>query len=48
MIVLSVFYAKTEIICSVYGSKQNSKSKKKVILLMISNVKGWQYLAVEN
>ena len=40
-------YAKSEKIYPVYVSKPNSKREKQVIILMIPNGEGWNYLAVE-
>ena len=40
-------YAKKEKIYPAYVSKRNSNREKQVILLMIPNREGWNYLAVK-
>ena len=44
-IALNVLYAKKEIIYPAYVSKRNSNREKQIIILMITNGEGWQYLA---
>ena len=46
-IALNVFYTKKEKIYATYFSKHNSNREKQVILLMIPNGEGWDYLAVK-
>ena len=44
---LNVFYAKKEKIHLAYVSKHSSNREKQVLLLMISNGKGWNYVAIK-
>ena len=44
-IAVNVLYAKNKKIYSAYVSKYNSNRQKQVALLVISNGKGWHYLA---
>ena len=46
-IALNVLYAKKEIIYPAYVSKRNSNREKQIIILMITNGEGRQYLAVK-
>ena len=45
-IALNVFHARKAKIYLAYVSKLNSNPEKQVVLLMILNGEGWQYLAV--
>ena len=47
-IALNVLYAKKEKIYLAFVSKHNSNCEKQVILLMIPNGEGWNYLVVKN
>ena len=44
---LNVMYAKNEKIYPTYVSKNDSKPKKQVNLLMISSGEGWHYITVK-
>ena len=46
-IALNILNAKKEKVYLVYVSKHNSNGEKQVILLMILNGKGWDFLAVK-
>ena len=46
-IALNVLYAKKEKTYPVYVSKHNSNCVKQVIILMVPNGEGWNYLAVK-